>query len=314
MPLDPQTKRVLEAAAAAGAPDPATLTPEEAREAHLQTIRQAGPPEDVHSVEERTIPGPGGPLTVRIYQPSSAQELPCLVYFHGGGWVVGTLDTVDVPLRAIAKRSGCVVVSVDYRLAPESQFPAPLDDARAAIEWVCSAGQEIGVDVKRVGVGGDSAGGNLAAAAALALRGGPRLRCQVLIYPVLDFSFDTDSYKQFAEGYLLTRSSMQWYWNQYLSDPSDGGGHLASPLRAGDLDGLPTTLVITAEYDPLRDEGETFAARLRDAGIDVRLSRYEGTIHGFFRMGSVIDAAHRLSDEVGEFLREALAPSASPVE
>jgi acetyl esterase len=308
MSLDSQTQRVLEAAATVAAPDYATLTPGEAREAHLQTLRQAGPAEEVQSVDERSIPGSDGDLRLRVYRPSTAQTLPGFVYFHGGGWVVGTLDTADVPLRAITNRSGCVVVSVDYRLAPENKFPKPLDDARAAIEWVCTSGGELGIDVTRVGVGGDSAGGNLAAAAALALRGNTSLACHVLIYPVLDYSFNTNSYEEFAEGYLLTRASMQWYWNHYLSDPGDGAGYLASPLRADDLSGLPRSLVVTAEYDPLRDEGEAFAAKLRDAGVDVRISRYEGTIHGFFRMGAVIDAAHRVTDEVGRFVREVLAP------
>ena len=307
MPLDSQTKRVLEAAVAAGAPEYATLTPREAREAHLQSLRQAGPPEEVHSVEDRSIPGPGGDLRLRIYRPAAEDLMPAFVYFHGGGWVVGTLDTADVPLRAIANRSGCVVVSVDYRLAPENKFPKPLDDARAAVRWACDAGEEAGIDVTRVGLGGDSAGGNLAVCAALSLRGTTALACQVLIYPVLDFSFETKSYEEFADGYMLTRKSMQWYWDQYLADPEDGAEVRASPMRADDLAGLPPSLVITAEFDPLRDEGETFAAKLQASGVDVRHSRYEGTIHGFFRMGAVIDAAHRLSDEVGGYLREVLA-------
>lgn len=309
MSLDPQTKRVLEAAAAVGVPDYSTLTPAEARVAHLQTLRQAGPPEDVHSVVERSVPGPAGDLRVRVYRPRAGGGMAGLVYFHGGGWVVGTLDTADVPLRAIANRSGCTVVSVDYRLAPEHKFPGPLDDARAAIEWTCANGEEIGIDVARVGIGGDSAGGNLAAAAAMALRSSVTLGCQVLIYPVLDFSFDTESYVEFAEGYLLTRASMQWYWNHYLSDPRDGDDHRASPLRADDFSGLPPTLVVTAGYDPLRDEGEEFAEKLRSGGVDVTLSRYEGTIHGFFRQGAVIDAAHRLTGEVGDFLRGVLSAS-----
>jgi len=307
LPLDSQTKWVLEAAASVGAPEYATLTPQEAREAHLQTLRQAGPPEEIHSVEDRSIPGPGEDLRLRIYRPAAEEHLPAFVYFHGGGWVVGTLDTADVALRAIANRSGCAVVSVDYRLAPENKFPKPLEDACAAVRWACEAGEEAGIDVTRVGVGGDSAGGNLAASAALSLRGTASLACQVLIYPVLDFSFDTKSYKEFAEGYMLTRKSMQWYWDQYLADPKDGADVTASPLRADDLAGLPPSLVITAEFDPLRDEGETFAAKLQASRVDVRLSRYEGTIHGFFRMGAVIDAAHRLSDEVGGFLREVFA-------
>ena len=304
MPLDSQTKRVLDAAAAVAAPDYATLTPGEARAAHLQTLRQAGPPEEVGSVEERSIPGPAGALPVRVYRPTDDRSLPALVYFHGGGWVVGNLDTADVPLRAIANRSGCAIVSVDYRLAPENKFPAPLDDARAAIEWACRAGGEAGIDVTRVGVGGDSAGGNLAVSAALAMGETKSLACEVLIYPVLDYSFDTNSYEEFAEGYLLTRASMQWYWNHYLDHPKDGAA--ASPSRAADLSGLPPSLIITAEYDPLRDEGEAFAARLRGSGVDVRLSRYEGTIHGFFRMAAVIDAAHRVTEEVGAFLRTVL--------
>jgi acetyl esterase len=304
MPLDSQTRRVLEAAAAVGAPDYATLSPDEAREAHLQSLGQAGPPEEVESVKDHAITGPGGDLRLRVYRPTIEDALPALVYFHGGGWVVGTLDTADVPLRAIANRSGCAVVSVDYRLAPENKFPRPLDDARAAIEWVCERGGEVGIDVARVGVGGDSAGGNLAAASALVLRDERSLACLVL----MDYSFDTTSYLEFAEGYMLTRPSMQWYWNHYLADPADGASYLASPLRADDLSGLARSLVITAEYDPLRDEGEEFAAKLRASGVDVVLSRYEGTVHGFLRMGAVLDAAHRVADEVGGLLREVFTP------
>jgi acetyl esterase len=304
MALDPQARRVLDAAAALGAPDLATLTVEEARAAHLETIPQAGPAEEVAAIEERSIPGPHGPIPVRVYRPRPSDVVPALVYFHGGGWVVGSLDAVDSPLRAVANRSGWTIVSVDYRLSPEHKFPVAVDDACAAVEWVRTHGNEIGVDGRYVGAGGDSAGGTLTAAATLALRNtNPPLACQVLIYPVTNFAFDTNSYEEFATGYGLGRDSMRWYWNHYLAQPGDGANELASPLRGADLSGLPRALVITAEYDPLRDEGEAYAGRLRASGVDVTLSRYDGMIHGFWRMGSVIDAAHRAVAEVADFLR-----------
>jgi acetyl esterase len=302
MPLDPQVERFLRAAAAVGEPNYATLTPEEARSAHLETIGHAGPAEDVESVVDRSIPGPYGSIPVRIYRPRDAM-LPTLVYFHGGGWVVGNLDTVDVPLRAVSNRADCAIVSVDCRQAPEHKFPIPLDEARAAVDWVRTRGSGIGLDPTHVAIGGDSAGGNLTAAVSLATRGKhPPLVAEILVYPVTNFSLDTGSYEEFADGYGLTRESMKWYWNHYLPDRDSGAEELASPLRAKSLAGLPPTLVITAEYDPLRDEGEAFAARLRAAGVDVRLSRYHGMIHGFFRMGGVIDAAHRAVDEIASFL------------
>jgi acetyl esterase len=232
-----------------------------------------------------------------------------LVYFHGGGWVIGNPDTHDNLCKALANRSSARVVSVDYRLAPEHRFPAAPEDCYAATCWVAERGAEIGVDGARLAVAGDSAGGNLATVVALMARdrGGPRLRHQVLIYPVTDCDFDTPSYRDNAEGYLLTRDAMRWFWDHYLPDPDLRTNPYAAPLRAEKLAGLPPATVLTAEYDPLRDEGEAYAARLREAGVPVEATRHHGQIHGFVQLLDVFDAARRAVDELGLALRRALA-------
>ncbi|HEX2049618.1 MAG TPA: alpha/beta hydrolase [Actinomycetota bacterium] len=308
MTLDPQVSSYLRKVNAFGQVDYATLTPEQARKTHRSSYVFAGEPEHVGAVEQHVAPGPHGDVPVRVYRPVSDDLVPALVFFHGGGWVVGDTDAADVSLRALCNRSSCAIASVDYRLSPEHKFPVPLDDCFAATEWVASSGAELGVDATRLAVGGDSAGGNLAAAVTLLARerGGPAVAFQMLIYPVTNHDFDTESYVTNAEGYGLTRAGMQWYWECYLADPADAASPLASPLRAGDLSGLPPALVVTAEYDPLRDEGKAYAARLREAGVAVTLSRYEGHIHGFFRLGGVIDATHDLVDECARELRKAL--------
>ena len=305
MPLDPQVKTLMERMQALNLPSAPTATPAELRE----SVRQrsvALPKEDVASVREHRVPVDGGEITVRAFTPRGAGPLPALVYFHGGGWVTGDLDTHDAICRTLANAAGCVVASVDYRCAPEHVFPAAAEDSYAATRWVVEHARDLGVDPRRVAVGGDSAGGNLAAAVALMARdrGGPALTFQVLIYPVTDTSFDTASYRDNGEGYTLTRVGMQWYWDQYVPKAADRVNPYAAPLRAASLAGLPPALVITAEYDPLRDEGEAYARRLVDAGVRVTQTRYPGAIHAFFRMTNVLDIARAAVAEVTAALQK----------
>ena len=309
MPLDPQAKAVLELLASLGLPPLDELTPEQARANSVARHQPPRNPIDVHRVEDRTIPGPAGEIPVRIYTPAHGDPMPVLLYFHGGGWVLGDLDGSDLPPRKIANHACCVVISVDYRLAPEHRFPAAIDDCFAATVWAAEHAAELGTDASRIAVGGDSAGGNLAAAVALLAheRGGPALTHQALIYPVIDRAFDTPSYEANGDGYGLTKRSMQWFWDHYLGPDSDGGDWRASPARAGDLSGLPPALVVTAEFDPLRDEGEAYAERLRQAGVPVTCTRYDGQMHGFFNMPEAIDDGDRAIAEVGEALKSAFA-------
>lgn len=308
MALDPQAKFLLEQMEAAGAPPMSSLSPEEARlTTDFSTL--AGNPEAVEKVENRTIPGPSGEIPVRIYTPEGEGPFPSLVYYHGGGWVIGDLDTVDVPCRLLANRANCVVVSVDYRLAPEHKFPAAADDAYAAAKWVVENGPSIQVDPSRVAVGGDSAGGNLAAVVSLMARDKNEidLAYQLLIYPVTNHSYETLSYRDNADGYLLTKDSMIWFWDYYLRDAEDGKNPYASPLQAEDLSGLPPAFVITAEFDPLRDEGEAYAQRLKEAGVQVEVTRYNGMIHGFFWMPGALEQGMKAVNQAADALKLALA-------
>ncbi len=256
-----------------------------------------GAPDDVDEVVDLLIPGPAGPLRVRVYRPRSTALLPVLVWFHGGGWVVGSLDSHDPVCRAIANRAPCVVVSVDYRLAPEYPYPAAVDDAWAATEWVAEEALSLGADVSKMVVGGDSAGGNLAAVVALRARdAGLPLAMQALVYPVTDYDLASESYRRLATGLNLTRAKMEWYWNVYLGD-ADGSHPDASPLRAPELAGVAPALVQTAEHDPLVSEGEAYADRLNAEGVRVTLTRYDGMIHGFIRMPGLVAEA---DDAIGE--------------
>jgi len=286
--LDPQIVTILNEAEAAGDPPLESLSPVEARQAAIDGLAAwRGEPEPLPGVEDRSIAGPAGEIRIRIYTPDTPSPRPALVYFHGGGWVVCDLDTHDVVCRAIARESGATVVAVDYRLAPEHPFPAAVVDCYAATQWVAANAAALGVDSGRIAVGGDSAGGNLAAVISLKSRdeAGPRLALQVMVYPVTDLSsFDTGSYREFAEGYFLTASEMTWFRDHYLARREDALSPQASPLLAKDLQGLPPALVITAECDPLRDEGEAYAKRLEEAGVPVRCTRYAGMVHPFFSL------------------------------
>ena len=321
MPLDPQAKALLDLMPPM--PDFSTLDLALIRAGMAAGVLSTGEPEPVAAVANRTLPGPAGEIPVRVYTPQVSRRepqasedqregrgpFPGLVYFHGGGFVLCNLDTHDGICRSLANAAGCVVVSVDYRLAPEHPFPAAPEDCYAATQWVAKNGSELGIDVARLAIGGDSAGGNLTAVTALMARdrGGPVLRFQLLVYPVTDCAFDTASYRENAEGYLLTTGMMRWFWEKYLADPKHGAEGYASPVRAANLANLPPGLCITAGYDPLRDEGEVYAARLREAGVDVRTSRYPGMFHGFLGMTAELDKAREAMAEASAALRLALA-------
>jgi acetyl esterase len=310
MPLDPQAKQMMDQITAAGMPALDEMSVPEARQAIQAMVAMGAEPPPVAAVTNRTIPGPAGEIPVRIYTPAGTGPFPALVYFHGGGWVIGSLDTHDGTCRELANGAGCVVVSVDYRLAPENKFPAAAEDAYAATKWVFANAAALGADARRVAIGGDSAGGNLAAVVALMARdrGGPPLAFQLLVYPVTDAARDTPSYVDNADGYFLTAKAMAWFWNHYLPRPADGENPYASPLRAADVSGLAPALVITAEFDPLRDEGEAYARRLEKAGVAVRLTRYDGMIHGFFGMGRMLEQGKQAMAEAVKNLQRAFSP------
>ncbi len=308
MPLDPQAKALLDQMKEAGVPPIEAMSVAEARVAAWTYIGLQGEPEEVAAVTNRFIPGPTADLSIRIYHPTGQGPFPALVFFHGSGWVIANLDVTDAPARALANRTGCVIVAVNYQKAPEHKFPVPFDDCYAATAWVAEHTEELGVDPARIGVAGDSAGGNLAAAVALKARdaGGPALAYQLLIYPATNYDLDTPSCLANAEGYLLQRESMRWFWNHYLADARDAENPLACPLRAADLSGLPLAFVVTAEFDPLRDDGDRYAEALRAAGVAVTHHRYDGMIHGFFWMAGVLDQARALYEEIGKEVRSVL--------
>lgn len=308
MPLDAQTAALLAQMKAAGAPALDALPPVQARQLFNAAFT---PPADgrepVARVEDLTLAGPAGPIPARLYAPSSRAPLPCLVYFHGGGFVIMNLETHDAICRAIANQAACTVVSVDYRLAPEHRFPAAADDCYAAVVDVAKRATSLGVDASRLAVGGDSAGGNLAAAVSLMARDrkGPALVYQVLIYPALDPSCSSASYRENAEGYLLTLGAMRYFWGHYLGPERRAPNAYAAPIEADSLRGLPPAYVITAELDPLRDEGELYAQRLQQAGVATELVRHDGTIHGFVGMASTLDQGKQALSNIATRLRAA---------
>ena len=294
MALDPAAKAVMEMMEDNGVSFKgiASMTAVE-----LRSMMQTGelPVEDVARTEDRVIPGADGTeLPIRIYWPSTSDEpLPVVVFFHGGGWVIGGIDSHDGQVREMVNRTAMVYVSVDYRLAPEARFPAAAEDCYAATQWVAANAASIGADADRLGVAGDSAGGNLAAVVALMARdrGGPAIAYQLLIYPCCDMDSNAwPSQTANGTGYFLTKESMDWFYGQY-ADVADRDNPYASPIRADDLSGLPPACVITAEFDPLRDEGEAYGARLQEAGVDCEVHRYDGMFHGFFGMTLAIPGA-----------------------
>ena len=312
MSLDPQARALLDAAKAAGAPEMWELTPDQARAEYLRRTERVRADVDIYRVEDRQIPGPVQPIKVRVYTPQVSQEqasLPVLVWYHGGGFVIGDLDSHDSACRALANQTECLVVAVDYRLAPEHKFPGAVEDCEAALHWVAAHATELGGDPGRIAVGGDSAGGNLAAVVALLARekGGPKLCFQLLIYPCVAPEPETPSHHQFAEGYLLTRKTITWFFKQYLRSSKDTLDPRYAPLEEKDLSSLPPSLVIVAGFDPLRDEGVDYAKALIEAGNKVTLSNYEGMIHGFYLMGGMIDKANQAIEESARHLKEAFA-------
>jgi acetyl esterase len=313
MPVTPEVRSFLDAVEALGMPPIHELAPEHVRQAYK--LMDIDKKVEMASVVDRTFPGPAGDVPVRVYSPvDGVGPHPVLVFFHGGGWVICDLETHDAMARSLAAASGATVVSVDYRLAPEHPFPAAVDDCLAAVRWVASpeGAASLGVDPVRLAVGGDSAGGNLAAVVAQQLRdSGPPLRFQLLVYPVTDAHLTHPSIDENAEGYFLTKADMVWFRGHYLGA---GWAPLAtdprvSPLLAPEaaVRGVAPALVITAEFDPLRDEGEAYAENLRAAGVPVTVSRYDGVIHGFVSMAELIPEGKAAIDEAGEALRAALA-------
>jgi acetyl esterase len=303
--LHPQCKAFLDQLASMGGTPLHEMAPVDARGMALPPDL-AGAEQPVYRVIDRTVPGPAGRIPVRIYSPTSAERLPGLIYFRGGGFVLGTLDSSDRACRDLAHRSGRVVVSVDYRLAPEHPFPAAVDDAYAATKYVIENPAEFGVDASQVAIGGESAGGNLAAVTALRCRGGvtPPLAFQLLIYPLVDFADDSPSMREFAHGHFITADLLAYFERHYLKTGQDRRHQEASPLMA-DLRGLPPAFVLTAECDPLRDQGEAYARKLEQAGVPVTLKRYEGMIHPFFSLAGIVDGGRAAIADAAAALKKA---------
>ena len=305
MALDPQAKVILDLMADSGFTFEG-MTPEQLRS--RMAMANMPSPVELASITDRTIPGPDGPVPVRIYRPSADSGLPVTVFFHGGGWVIGDLESHDHCCRTIAAKANCVVVAVDYRLAPEAKFPAAVDDAWAATEWVATHGDELDVDVSRLAVAGDSAGGNLAAVVANMSRDHDHVEViqQALIFPDTDGACDRPSMTDNAEGYLLTSTAMDFFHGHYLRSDADIADPRYSPI-VSDLVGAPPAVVVTAEFDPLRDQGNAYAEKLAASGVEVDHVEYEGMFHGFFSMDAGLDVASKAQDQVAAALRNAFS-------
>jgi acetyl esterase len=307
-PLDIQSKAFVAALAEQKGPGFHEMPPAEARKAFADLTPLFGTGPDDVSVQDQEF----GTVPVRIYKPKDAAsepsvDLPVVIYFHGGGWVLGSIETHDALCRRLCSESKAAVVSVEYRLAPEHPFPAPLDDCYDATQYISNHAHELGLDAKRLVVAGDSAGGNLAAAVAFKAKNtkGPSLRAQVLIYPAIDSDCASKTYSSYASGYGLTRDSMQWYWKQYVGDRQTGV--YASPSKANSFTGMPETIIITAQYDILREEGETFAKKLKDAGVVVNHQRYDGVIHGFIHFAGAFDQGKKATTNIADQLKAMFA-------
>lgn len=315
MPLDARAKRFLDTLAAMNPPSALSLTVEERRAALAHLLSFSGRPAEVADVSERSLPGPAGALRVRIYTPvtDTTQDrlLPGLMFFHGGGLVAGSLDSHDAICRALTQASGCRLLAVDYRLAPEHRFPAAVADGCAASEWIAAHAEDFGVDAARLGIGGDSAGATLAAVVCreLSVSGRARLAFQFLLCPITDFAAESASRQSFATGYLVDRDTLEHDLKHYLSPGADRAHPQISPLRAADLGPLPPTAVHTAEFDPLRDEGQAYAARLAAAGVRTIYRCHPGMIHLFYGMGGVIGYAGAAYQQMGADIRSLLEPA-----
>jgi acetyl esterase len=308
--LDPDAAAVYKAFQEAGRPPYETGSPAEARQMYLNARVVSNPePPELASVQEIAIPGPGGPIPARVYTPKTVRRAdgmaPCLIFFHGGGWVIGNLDSHDVVCRTLAAEGELVVIAVDYRLSPEAKFPAAVEDSIAATQWIFDNAMTLGIDATRLIVGGDSAGGNLSAVVAIHARdhGGPKLAGQVLIYPGTDFRMTHRSHREPETSILLTHSVIRWFRDHYLNGPEDIHDWRASPALVENLAGLPPAYVLTAGADPLRDEGEQFAKRLQDAGVPVTHRSFPGQFHGFFTMGKLLPQANVAAKEIGAWLK-----------
>ena len=308
--LDPDAALVFKAFQEAGRPPYETLTPVEAREYYRQARVVTNPePPLLKSVEPLAIGAAEGLIPARIYTPRTLRQseglAPCLVFFHGGGWVIGDLDTHDVVCRKLADEGQLIVISVDYRRAPEYKFPAAVDDAIAATAWIADRAKDLGIDATRLCVGGDSAGGNLAAVVAIAARESkrPAIAGQVLVYPATDFAMTHPSHREPETSILLTHTVIRWFRDHYLRNAADGEDWRASPARLKTLAGLPPAYVLTAGADPLRDEGEEYAKRLEQAGVAVTYRTFPGQFHGFFTMGKLLDQANVAARDIGAWLR-----------
>jgi acetyl esterase len=314
MALHSSAEMMIQVLADSGLTFTAEATPEDRRAAMIAaTTNPLFPKHPVHDVIDRTIPGPAGEIPVRVFRPSAATGLPLLLWFHGGGWVTGNLDTHDQLGRLLADEVGAVVVSVDYRLAPEAKFPAAADDCLAAYEWALEHAADVGADAGRIAIGGDSAGGNLAAVVALDARERqlPQPKLQLLVYPVTDYEFESAAMIDNAKGYFLEAESMRWFWDHYARTPADFVDPRFSPMRAADVSGLARAVVITAEFDPLRDQGEAYAARLHDAKVPTEVVRADGLIHGFFGMHEFMPPGRDAWEVSVTALRDALGTVAN---
>jgi acetyl esterase len=313
MPVDPTIQQILDAVNARPQPAWAGLPHGERRAVMREGMRPlfeelAEAPGAVAAVDDHQVPVDGDDITVRVYTPPGEPPFPALVYFHGGAFWLGDIDQPDTACRDLASRVRAVVASVDYRLAPEHPFPTPPEDCYSATVWASTHAPELGIDRDRIAIGGASAGGALAAAVALMARdrGGPRIAFQWLDIPVTDSHMDSDSFREFSEGYLLTKAAMLEGWEFYVPDPAQRSNPYASPMHAADVSGLPPALVTTAELDPLRDEGEAYGRRLEAAGVPTIVRRYDGMIHGFGAFTGILEASRRCRDDVAAALREAL--------
>jgi acetyl esterase len=310
MPLHPQIRDYLKQEAEAGRPPGSSLSTEQVRERAMKKRHLAGKPVSLPLVKNLSVPGPGGDIATRLYKPKKNGPLPTFVYLHGGCFVSGNLETHDAICRFIAHHSGCMVLAVDYRLAPEHKFPAAVYDAYAVAEWLEAHGAEIDADPDQLAVGGDSAGGNLAAAVTLLAqrKGHPDFACQVLIYPMLDATCSLPSHQEYASGYGPGSEDMRRGYEEYLPRSTDPKHPLASPLYAGTLSGLPPTFIQTVEYDSLRDEGERYVEQLREQGVDVEHVHYDGAIHGIIQMAGVWELGKKALEDAADYLMEELSP------